>query len=159
MVGEFGEVLVMDWGVAKLAGGGRETGVIAPHYMRRNKPLATTSPSTNAVTFTDSGGLLAFLLTGVAVPKPLAAICAKARQSDPQSRLRQRHCNGRGRGAFSSKAIRSRRIARIRSKSRSAGRRAISAGVVAPGVSSYAGATDLFHGPLKDFAVPLNNTV
>jgi serine/threonine-protein kinase len=87
MVGEFGEVLVMDWGVAKLAVGSAETGVIGtPHYMAPEQAAGKNDCVNERSDVYGLGGVLQFLLAGQPVPKPLAAICAKALAADPQSR-------------------------------------------------------------------------
>jgi serine/threonine protein kinase len=87
MVGEFGEVLVMDWGVAKLAVGSAETGVIGtPHYMAPEQAAGNNDSVNERSDVYGLGGILQFLLAGQEVPKPLAAICAKALAADPKSR-------------------------------------------------------------------------
>jgi len=87
MVGEFGEVLVMDWGVAKLAIGSAETGVIGtPHYMAPEQAAGQNDSVNERSDVYGLGGILQFLLAGQAVPKPLAAICSKALAADPESR-------------------------------------------------------------------------
>jgi len=64
MVGEFGEVLVMDWGVAGVAGG-----------------AGRSDPRTDVFAL---GGLLEWLVTPR--PKPLQAVCRKATAADPAAR-------------------------------------------------------------------------
>ncbi len=87
MVGEFGEVLVMDWGVAKLAGGATEAGVIGtPHYMAPEQAAGENESVNERSDVYGLGGILQFLLAGQAVPKPLAAICRQALAADPESR-------------------------------------------------------------------------
>jgi serine/threonine-protein kinase len=87
MVGEFGEVLVMDWGVAKLAGAAAETGVIGtPHYMAPEQAAGNNAGVNERSDVYGLGGILQFLLAGQTVPKPLEAICRKALATDPQSR-------------------------------------------------------------------------
>ena len=72
MVGEFGAVLVMDWGLPIVAG---TTGYMPPEGARdaRSDVYAL-------------GAMLAFLLRGETVPRPLRAIVNKAMNADPEAR-------------------------------------------------------------------------
>jgi serine/threonine-protein kinase len=72
MVGEFGAVLVMDWGVATIAG--------TPGYM---PPEETRDARSDVFAL---GALLSFLLGGERVPRPLRAIVERAKASDPAAR-------------------------------------------------------------------------
>jgi eukaryotic-like serine/threonine-protein kinase len=74
MVGEFGAVLVMDWGIV---------GVGTPGYMA---PEQTRGEGVDARADVHAlGAMLAFLLRGD-VPRPLAAVTARAMASDPANR-------------------------------------------------------------------------
>lgn len=116
MLGAFGEVLVLDWGVAKLRGhGGEPTPASSPHptgedtapgavmgtpgYMAPEQ-LDGSAIDERADVF-GLGGILCFLLTGDhppaglphgekwrAVPAPLRAICERARAPAPDMRYR-----------------------------------------------------------------------
>src|SRR5581483_5392104 len=71
MVGEFGEVYVMDWGVARVAG--------TPEFRAPEGSLDARSDIYSL------GALLRFALP-VPAPPALAAIAAKAMQTDPAAR-------------------------------------------------------------------------
>jgi serine/threonine protein kinase len=114
MVGEFGEVLVVDWGLAKLLAGANDPvpwgeplasskgtshgtvlgtpGYMAPEQARGEVELVDRRADIHAL-----GGLLAFLLTRkhptaqgevdlAGVPRPLAAVIAQCRAADPKDR-------------------------------------------------------------------------
>ena len=104
MVGSFGEVLVMDWGVAKVlseaappfsaapnarTGGGTAEGTVVgtPDYMAPEQAegaVESTGPRADVYAL---GGILAFLLRPEPVaPKPLDAAVAKAKARRPEDR-------------------------------------------------------------------------
>ncbi len=94
MLGPFGEVLVMDWGVAQLhlAPAARDPLVVGTRgYMAPEQ--ARGEPVDARADVFALGGLLHFLLTGVAPVggpirerRPLQAICRKARAADVDAR-------------------------------------------------------------------------
>ena len=101
MVGQFGEVLVLDWGVAKIAGIGREhsspgsaarshtasgTVIGTPGYMAPEQ-AAGVSDQVDALSDVFSLGMtLEALVTPLEVPKRLRAIWRKAASSDRSTR-------------------------------------------------------------------------
>ena len=74
MVGEFGAVLVMDWGIV---------GVGTPGYMAPEQARGESVEARSDVHAL--GAVLAFLIRG-AIPRPLAAIIARAMAGDPAAR-------------------------------------------------------------------------
>lgn len=76
MVGEFGEVLVMDWGVANGRGGTRG-------YMAPEQDAGSISPATDVFAL---GTMLRQMLAGNSVPRRLKAIVAKASADAPDAR-------------------------------------------------------------------------
>jgi serine/threonine-protein kinase len=100
MVGPFGEVLVMDWGLAKAMAGGRddarggsrlETGphtghgaiLGTPGYMAPEQARGDVGELDARTDVYALGGILRDLLAGAApAPKPLVAVCAKAMAED-----------------------------------------------------------------------------
>ena len=91
MVGEFGEVFVVDWGVARAIDGAVLPAAGTPHYMAPEQ----SSPGGHALdTRTDIfalGRILGDLMTGrdpmTSPPRPLAAIARKASAQDPADRF------------------------------------------------------------------------
>jgi serine/threonine protein kinase len=116
MIGEFGEVLVMDWGVAAVGRreGASPSGLVfgTPAYMSPEQAFGRGEQITERTDVYGLGGVLHFLLTGRApsaartaeeargifegggpgavieapVAKPLRAICRKALAADPLER-------------------------------------------------------------------------
>lgn len=87
MVGEFGEVLVMDWGVAKITGGAAESGIIGtPEYMAPEQAAGQNDCIDQRTDVYGLGGTLKLMLSGQTVAKPLAAICRRALAPDRQQR-------------------------------------------------------------------------
>jgi serine/threonine protein kinase len=111
MIGPFGEVLLMDWGLAKVAaashgcadstprtllnsGASPATGVVGtPGYMSPEQASGQTADQRSDIF--SLGAVMAFLLTNSvdqgggsrrSPSRPLAAICAKAMAPDPTSR-------------------------------------------------------------------------
>ena len=91
MVGPFGEVLVMDWGVARqLAGGAEQEGTIVgtPAYMAPEQAAGRMADIDERSDVYGLGAILRFLLQGEPAPKPLEAICRKAMHVDRAERYR-----------------------------------------------------------------------
>jgi serine/threonine protein kinase len=87
MLGPFGEVLVIDWGVAiSLAPGQRAEGVIAgtPGFMAPEQAQGDATIDHRADVYA-LGGLLESMLPK-AIPRPLAAIASRARAQCPEDR-------------------------------------------------------------------------
>lgn len=84
MVGPFGEVLVMDWGVAKLAAAIESRGVVGtPGYMAPEQALGEAADERSDVY---ALGVIMRDLIGDAAPKPLRAIADMAAAIDPAKR-------------------------------------------------------------------------
>ncbi|MEO8201680.1 MAG: serine/threonine-protein kinase [Gemmatimonadota bacterium] len=86
MIGPFGEVLVMDWGVAHIRGAVgtlREGGDVAgtPGFMSPEQEQGDGCLDERSDVF-GLGALLRFLLEGISAPRPLLAICRKATAFD-----------------------------------------------------------------------------
>lgn len=108
MVGPFGEVLVMDWGVAKVlggerreardegragSGGGLPPGVTDPGAVMGTPGFMAPEQAAGAAAGVDQradvfalGAILRALLEGLTVPKPVRAIVARAMAPDPAGR-------------------------------------------------------------------------
>jgi len=97
MIGAFGEVLVLDWGVAKVRAearasstapspaGGTQHGTVlgTPGYMAPEQAAGSMGVDERADVFA-IGSIVQFLVP--AAPAPLRAIAARARQTDPERR-------------------------------------------------------------------------
>ena len=103
MIGAFGEVLVMDWGLAIAGATGRksaENGSVlgTPGYISPEQARDSTHEVDHRTDIFSLGAILAFMLSGMpsgemptaasAVPRPLRAICEKAMAADPNARYR-----------------------------------------------------------------------
>lgn len=86
MVGTFGEVLVMDWGIARRSGGGEQPAMVAgtPRYMAPEQ-AAGDSAMDQRVDIFSLGALLRNFLKGARV-RPVCAIAEKATSAQPAER-------------------------------------------------------------------------
>jgi len=82
MVGSFGEVFVMDWGLARATGDAEPQIAGTPGYMAPEQGSAAADPRADVYAL---GGILASR-AGPAAPKPVAAIATKARAAAPGER-------------------------------------------------------------------------
>ena len=112
MVGEFGEAVVMDWGVAKLLQGAAPTDATSaentptrppmmqaaatrhgavvgtPEWMSPEQSRGETSGLDERSDVWALGAILKFLLEGTGIPKPVESICRKALAQHPEDRYR-----------------------------------------------------------------------
>jgi predicted Ser/Thr protein kinase len=84
MVGEFGAVLVMDWGVARTVGDHDQMVVGTFGYMPPEQQRGESADSRADVYAL--GAILGFLLRDQRVPPPLAAVIQRAMSNDPAAR-------------------------------------------------------------------------
>jgi serine/threonine protein kinase len=89
MVGTFGEVLVMDWGVATVLNGRREpagTIVGTPDYMAPEQASGAVHEVDKRTDVFGLGAILQFLISGKQPSKSLRAVAAKAKATRPADR-------------------------------------------------------------------------
>ncbi len=110
MIGAFGEVLVMDWGLAMAGATGRKSSETlnsshgngqgrvlgTPGYISPEQARGGTHEVDHRTDIFSLGAILGFMLSGMpsgemptataAVPRPLRAICEKAMAGDPNAR-------------------------------------------------------------------------
>jgi len=85
MTGEFGEVFVMDWGVAQVGGSDNEAAVVGtPGFMPPEQERPQTTVDQRADVFALGSILSRFI--GDEAPPPLRAIASKARQGEAAAR-------------------------------------------------------------------------
>src|SRR6185436_3260223 len=89
MVGTFGEVLVMDWGVATVLNGRQEpagTIVGTPDYMAPEQARGAVHEIDKRTDVFGLGAILQFLISNKKASKSLRAVAAKAKASNPVDR-------------------------------------------------------------------------
>lgn len=86
MLGSFGEVLVMDWGIAKVTGGIAESEAVVgtPGYMAPEQEHDARSVDSRADIY--ALGVILEAILPEPIPKPLAAIASRARAADAEQR-------------------------------------------------------------------------
>jgi len=86
MIGKFGEVLVLDWGVARALGSAEESAAVVGTAGFMAPEQAAASDVDARTDVYALGRILRFLLEGEQVRRPLQAICEKAGFADPSGR-------------------------------------------------------------------------
>lgn len=96
MVGPFGEVFVLDWGVALRNEAAEPPGFVVgtPEYMAPEQAAGDSHTATIAADVYALGAVLAGVLGGDA-PKPLLAIAQQARRAEPVERYQEVHALNR----------------------------------------------------------------